>query len=273
MTKGLIFTEDDRKAVAAKSRERDRAQAAKQKAKAKKGAGGKTPTAPAGPAEANTTEPAKANSLVVESQKIADEIMENKETIIHCHNTIMNSLKESLYNAFAAGAVLLRQKKLIEKFEFGNWINKNLPFSIRTAQRYMQLYEYKKVLLKNNIETITDAYAYIFNEPVSDNVAEVDDATKVEHSVKTNHPDIDKPPKPKRHPKGPASEVVISKKLIADMKKGNYPYKGRKGCYAKFIIGISNNMQDRELITEWLIEAQKYLRPGGKIIFVKRDGC
>ncbi len=199
--------------------------------------------------------------------------MENKKTIIYFHDSIMNSLRESLNNALGVGALLVRQKELVEKFEFGNWINKNLPFSVRTAQRYMQLYEYKEVLLKNNIETITDAYAYIFNEPVSDNVAEVDDATKVEHPVRTKHPDIDKPPKPKRPTQGPASEVVISKKLIADMKKGNYPYKGRKGCYGKFIVEISNNMQDRDMITEWVLEAQKYLRPGGKIIFVKRDGC
>lgn len=95
--------------------------------------------------------------------------------IVNLHTEIEESLRTSLQKAIRIGLLLTEVKADLKHGQFTPWLSENLPFTVRTAQRYMTLFENKdKVLEAGNIAT---AYRML-EEPKSDTVSYSDDEVK-----------------------------------------------------------------------------------------------
>jgi len=77
-------------------------------------------------------------------------------TINDLHATIEDQLKTSLQLAIELGAHLTEVKNSLKYGELSKWVEDNLTFKVRTAQRYMRLFENKEKF--NEIGGITAAY-------------------------------------------------------------------------------------------------------------------
>ncbi len=77
-------------------------------------------------------------------------------TINDLHATIEGQLKTSLQLAIELGGHLAEVKSGLKHGELSKWIEDNLTFKVRTAQRYMRLFENKEKF--NEINGITEAY-------------------------------------------------------------------------------------------------------------------
>ena len=75
------------------------------------------------------------------------------------HALIMGSAIKTIRAAIEAGEILSKIKADLVHGEFTSWCETNLPFDIRTAQRYMRCYALRGRLLKNdNVTLLSKAY-------------------------------------------------------------------------------------------------------------------
>jgi len=72
------------------------------------------------------------------------------------HNDIMGHLRQSLDNAIRIGELLTEQKESLQHGEWLPWVRDNLPFSDRTARRYVKVYSQKDKLA--NVTDLKKAY-------------------------------------------------------------------------------------------------------------------
>lgn len=193
---------------------------------------------------------------------------QNRDIIIKLHAQVKEAVRTAFENAITIGDLLFRQKKVIPYGEFGRWIEK-LPMDVRTAQRYMQLFMYQKLLAKEQITTITEAYARIFDEPTGDKVAEVDDAPikKTEGRV-SEETDIEDLKPPKGRSKGKQINVTFDEPTIDTVINDTYFMGNQNGLYAKIVIEIHPTTKFYR-VDEFLHAAEKKLRPGGYVMFRK----
>ena len=84
------------------------------------------------------------------------------------HEKIGNHIKMTLYEAIRAGQILSEQKEGMKHGEFTPWVNDNLSFDIRTAQRYMRAYNNRERIEEgvksDSVSFLTDAYR-LLEEP------------------------------------------------------------------------------------------------------------
>lgn len=62
---------------------------------------------------------------------------------MNLHLGIEASLRRSVQDAIKIGGLLMEQKAALSHGEFLPWVERELPFAIRTAQVYMQLFEHR----------------------------------------------------------------------------------------------------------------------------------
>ena len=174
-------------------------------------------------------------------------------------------------DALQIGELLFKQKEIIKGDGglFTEWAKGNLPFSVRTAQRYMKLFYYVDELRKKDIKTLTDAYAHINGEPITDEIVDADDSVKTSDIVVKTTVDIDELKFPKKKAKGRMETFHLTKKNVDDFIKGKF-YRGCEGRYVKFVIQTESSNTISYRTGEFLSTAYKYLKTGGKIIFHKR---
>ncbi|MHB9069643.1 MAG: DUF3102 domain-containing protein [Sedimentisphaerales bacterium] len=201
-------------------------------------------------------------------------VEEYKKQIIQLHIEISEYMKRSVEKAMKIGELLCEQKKRIRRGGFTQWVGKNMPFTVRTAQSYMRLFYYKDELQSKKITSLCDAYAFINGEATPDKVDTVSDSTDITNVgwsvVQTVSLDGSEPPK--KHPKGFADKLYIDKELVNRMANGEYPFEGRKGKYLKIVVDISNSKKSMtpELLGDFLYTACDYLKSGGKLILHKK---
>lgn len=88
-----------------------------------------------------------------------NEIERNRvDEIIGLHSEICGLLKTSLEKAVRIGELLSEQKASLPHGEFGAWIKANLPFTQRTAQNYMRLFDNREQLKNENVSHLSDGY-------------------------------------------------------------------------------------------------------------------
>jgi len=223
--------------------------------------------------EKNGKKPVGANEKIVKipAKSKENSLEKNTARIVELHNLIVDFLVQSLAYAITIGGLLFDQKALIrrEKGSFTQWVNDNLSFSLRTAQRYMQIYQHREPLIKNNIKTITEAYAHICGEPVSDEVVDADDSTELPQAVTRKQIDLDEPDLPQKKAKGLMKEFVLNKANVEGFISGPF-YNDCQGKYIKIIVELKYRNIENMRIAEFVSAAEKYLKPGGKLIFHKR---
>lgn len=198
-----------------------------------------------------------------------EDMEKNTQDIIRLHNEIVQSLARSLSDAFRIGELLFEQKGLMEHGKFTSWVKVKLPFSVRTAQRYMKLFQYKQALENKGIDSITEAYQHIFSEPVGNEIIEVDESLTIPSGYVVHEENLDTIEVPKKQAKGQMEKIDnFSGFLIDTVVSGKY-WKGQEGKFVKIVIRFTDGNIHNKRIGEFVAAAGKYLKSGGKIIFYK----
>ena len=86
------------------------------------------------------------------------------EEIIKKHVELVHKQLGTLELAIHIGALLTQQKMDSKHGEFAGWIKETLPFSIRTAQKYMNVFANKDKLLALGADGLNDAYLLLAPE-------------------------------------------------------------------------------------------------------------
>jgi len=74
------------------------------------------------------------------------------------HGEIMGAARMVMDKAIEAGGILQEVKASLPHGEFTEWVEQNAGFNIRTAQRYMKIYENRDVLKNDSVSLLTDAH-------------------------------------------------------------------------------------------------------------------
>ena len=91
--------------------------------------------------------------------KTMAEIERNRiNEIVNLHSEIEGLLKLSLDKAIRIGELLYEQKANLKHGEYIPWIKTNLPFTERTGQNYMRLYDNREKLKNESVSHLTDGY-------------------------------------------------------------------------------------------------------------------
>ncbi|WP_061232527.1 DUF3102 domain-containing protein [Leptospira noguchii] len=77
------------------------------------------------------------------------------------HQSILTAGKNMVRFAIEAGEILTKKKDELEHGEFIPWVENNLNFKIRTAQRYMRIYEKRDQINASMLTHLEDAYKLI----------------------------------------------------------------------------------------------------------------
>lgn len=210
------------------------------------------------------------NSEIKKHKKITsdEQIEQNTDTILQLHNSILESLAQSLTSAIKVGELLFEQKRLIKYGKFSHWARENLTFSLRTAQRYMKLFLYKEALTEKGVSSITDAYHHLFDMPISDEIIEVDDGISPTYVHIPENVNVNDIVLPKKRPKGLMCRATLRSSTIEDLISGK-GWENCEGRYSKIVVEIVSGSSWNDRIGPFAVAAAKYIRPGGKIIFHK----
>lgn len=203
-----------------------------------------------------------------------DVVDANTKLIAQLHDDIIGCLTIGLEKALQIGELLFEQKKRIRYGSFTRWAAEYLPFNIRTAQNYMNLYKCRDELLRKNITTINDAYAALKGETTPEEIVEVDDGvdTSPNLMIIDTRVELDNMALPTKKAKGRMSKLMIDEEVISRIKNEDYPFdQESKGKYVKIVIEIGNtSKQDATLLGESVIAMSTLLKHGGKLIFHKK---
>lgn len=192
------------------------------------------------------------------------------EQIISLHEQLTDYQTRSFDIALKIGEILCNLKEnYIQRGKFGAWMEQNLPFSVRTGQRYMQVYLYREDLVKKEITNLTDAYREINGEPLDDENLEVDDSTNTKRKweVVSTTVEVDNIKLPKKKLKGLQKTVRITPEIVERMEQRQFPFNEK---YVKIVATIPSNADHKSLLSRFIVAAANLLVPGGKLIFVKR---
>lgn len=81
------------------------------------------------------------------------------DRIVELHGQIEAALKTTLTQAIEVGRLLAEQKAELAHGQWGNWVAENLPFTVRTASRYMAIYRHREEVLKSDsVSDLAGAY-------------------------------------------------------------------------------------------------------------------
>lgn len=78
------------------------------------------------------------------------------QEIINLHEGIVSSMRRSVQDAIRIGELLTEAKADLDHGEFLPWIERELPFSNKTAESYMRLYGYRSKI--ESASNLQDAY-------------------------------------------------------------------------------------------------------------------
>jgi hypothetical protein len=112
------------------------------------------------------------------------------EEITSLHNDIKNLMEKTLQNAIQIGSMLVSVKEKIQHGSFIDWIENNLPFTVRTAQRYMTIFYKKEELKASGVTLLSEAYKWLTLSKTdtvsvlkSDNVSLLADLKSARHAL------------------------------------------------------------------------------------------
>jgi hypothetical protein len=90
---------------------------------------------------------------------------ERTQAIINLHTEINESMKSVLKHSrlcfkkiLQMGKLLTEQKEALRHGDFGPWVEQNLPFTHRSANRYMEIFRRRHELKLDNVTNLSQAY-------------------------------------------------------------------------------------------------------------------
>ncbi|TGK36293.1 DUF3102 domain-containing protein [Leptospira andrefontaineae] len=84
------------------------------------------------------------------------------------HQSILTSGKNMVKFAIEAGEILTKKKAELKHGEFLPWVEENLTFKIRTAQRYLKIYESRDSINASALTHLEDAYKLVAGPSTSE---------------------------------------------------------------------------------------------------------
>lgn len=101
----------------------------------------------------------KQNSPAIVTNEVTEKRVKTlKDLISKAHEDFMHSMKDTLENGIKAGEYLIELKETLEHGEFIEWVNNNLPFTERTAQKYMRIARNQDKLQEKGARLLSEAY-------------------------------------------------------------------------------------------------------------------
>jgi hypothetical protein len=95
----------------------------------------------------------------MDGEGVMDALAQNRAMeITALHNELKGLFKVCLQKAIRLGELLTEQKEALPHGEWTPWIEANLPFSERTARRYMRLFKERALLKTDTMSGLTSAY-------------------------------------------------------------------------------------------------------------------
>jgi hypothetical protein len=91
----------------------------------------------------------------VPSRPCADQSLAEIKTL---HGEIENAARTSLKNAVRIGKLLGGIKSTLPHGQWLPWVENNLPFTPRTAQNYIRIFEHRAEIKYERVSHLTDAY-------------------------------------------------------------------------------------------------------------------
>ena len=85
------------------------------------------------------------------------------------HGVIIAALQATLDKAVEAGGILRDVKVSLPHGDFGKWVESNTGFNIRTAQRYMKIFDNRDQLKSDSVSYLADAHK-LLTEPKKDHL-------------------------------------------------------------------------------------------------------
>ena len=95
----------------------------------------------------------------------------NTDRIATLHAEVVSAVRSSLEKAIEIGELLEAEKANVAHGEWSKWIEENVPFDIRTAQRYMKANANRDRIKYDSVSLLTEAYRAI-EKPKTKNRAE-----------------------------------------------------------------------------------------------------
>ena len=203
-------------------------------------------------------------------------VAKHQKVIVGLHDEVCQLMLTGLEKAISIGGLLCEVKQCIRHGFFQKWIEINLLFSTRTAQLYMKLYHYREELKAQEIALLTDAYSFIRGEASPDEVVEVNDSTDTSGVavIVNDISEVDGLPNvPRKKAKGLMRDVTIDEETIRRINGKEYPFDDAQERYIKLVVTTPKwqmSSDETSLLGQFVAAASSLLKPGGKLIFVKK---
>jgi hypothetical protein len=99
------------------------------------------------------------------------------------HSEILDAAKTTIEKAIRIGKLLLEAKQNAGHGNWLAWIKDNISFDVRTAQRYIRVYEHRDLLKNDNVSHLSAAYR-LLNSPAepSEPLPDADTLALIEQS-------------------------------------------------------------------------------------------
>ena len=104
------------------------------------------------------------------------------EAIVDAHNSVLSSVRNSAEKMRECGNHLLNARSGMKRGEFTSWVSRELPFSLRTAQRYMKAASPRVVksdIVSLYLDIMADLPLGIAKDVVEDRVAKATAVARV----------------------------------------------------------------------------------------------
>jgi hypothetical protein len=85
--------------------------------------------------------------------------------ITRLHQQIMAATRATLQNAIRVGELLSQTKASLKHGQWLGWLELNINFDVRTAQRYMRIFERREELKNDSVSYLTQAYVLLAQHP------------------------------------------------------------------------------------------------------------
>ena len=131
------------------------------------------------------------------------------------HGEIIGAARMALDKAIEAGGILHEVKAAMPHGEFTAWVETNAGFSIRTAQRYMKIYESREEIKNDSVSLLTGAHKMLTSpKEVRLSNADNDKWNRFEGWVPETIPSGLSPDEALRMAEGDAKFAVLHKKIV-----------------------------------------------------------
>ena len=95
---------------------------------------------------------------MIDSEEMNELQAAQADRLRQIHGEIIGAVQMLLDGAIEAGGILQDVKAALPHGEFKIWVETNAGFNIRTAQRYMKIYEHREEFKNDSVSLLTDAY-------------------------------------------------------------------------------------------------------------------